>query len=68
MTTPRKYDDAANGELEAIDPIRVAFAQAIGAIMNALPEGNARRVALEEIMSAHERTSAVLATYRRTLN
>ena len=65
--------DAADGELVATvtaDPqhlLRSAFASAMGALIQALPAGYARDVALAEIIAAHERTEHAIAR-RRTLN
>jgi hypothetical protein len=62
--------DKADGELVATvitDPLRSAFASAMSALIQALPAGYARDVALAEIIAAHERTEHALAR-RRTLN
>lgn len=49
------------------DALRSAFAVALGAIMQAMPAGIARDIAVTEIMAAHERTERALARHR-TLN
>jgi len=71
MSKPHE-DDVADGELGELlpvaDPVRVAFAAAIGEVMAVLPDGNARRVVVTEIMEAHTRVTTALAAFRRTLN
>jgi hypothetical protein len=62
--------DAADGELVATvtaDPLRAAFAAAMGALIQTLPPSYARDVALAEIIAAHERTEHAIAR-RRVLN
>jgi hypothetical protein len=64
-----KRDDAADGELVATvdaDPIKVAFAAAAAEVLALLPDGYARRAAVEEIIEAEGRTKARLM--RRILN
>jgi len=65
-----EHDDVADGELvqPVADPIRFAFAAAIGAVLTALPDGPARTLAVDEIAAAHQRVVAALMTYRKTLN
>jgi hypothetical protein len=68
MTT--EHDHGVAGELVATvaaDPLRAAFAAAMGVLMERLPAGYARDVALTEIIAAHERTEHALAR-RRVLN
>ena len=62
--------DNADGELVDVvvaDPLRSAFAAAMGVLMERLPAGFVRDVALTEIIAAHERTEHALAR-RRVLN
>ena len=56
----------AEHEPRPVDPIQAAFGAAIGEVMAMLPDSIARRVAVNEIMQAHERTKAALV--RRVLN
>jgi len=59
--------DTADGELVAsvsIDPLRSAFAAALGAIIQALPPSRARDIAVEQLISAHVRTEEILARHR----
>jgi len=46
------------------DPLRVAFARALGVIMEALPPSRARDIAVEQIIGAHQRTEELLARHR----
>jgi hypothetical protein len=65
-----EQDNTVDGELVAtvqVDPLRSAFASAMGALMERLPAGYARDVALTEIIAAHERTESAIAR-RRVLN
>ena len=65
-----EHEDSADGELVAtvtVDPLRAAFASAMGALIQALPAGYVRDVALAEIIAAHERTEHAIAR-RRVLN
>ena len=66
MTT--EHDHGVAGELVAAypiaDPLRAAFAQALGALMRALPPSRARDIAVEQIISAHMRTEELLARHR----
>ena len=65
MMTER--DHGVSGELVATvtaDPLRAAFAQALGALMRALPPSRARDIAVEQIISAHMRTEELLARHR----
>ena len=60
-------NDTADGELVAsvtVDPLRAAFAAAIGALMEALPPSRARDIAVEQIIGAHMRTEELLARHR----
>jgi len=63
-----EQNDSADGELVAAypiaDPLRAAFAQALGALMRALPPSRARDIAVEQIISAHMRTEELLARHR----
>ena len=65
----KKRDDTADGELVAAfhDSLRLAFAAAMRALMEALPAGATRDIALSEIISAHERTEQAMRL-RRVLN
>jgi len=47
-----------------IDPLRRAFASAIGAVVEALPPGRARDLAVEQVIAAHVRTEQLLARRR----
>ena len=47
-----------------IDPLRKAFAAAIGALMEALPPSRARDIAVEQVIGAHARTEELLSRYR----
>jgi hypothetical protein len=63
-------NDDADGELvETVtpDPIRVAFAAALGALIQSLPPSYARDVAIEQTIRAHLRTEEAVAR-RRILN
>ena len=65
MMTER--NDAAGGEFVTTvpaDPLRLAFAQALGALMRALPPSIARDIAVEQVMGAHQRTEELLARHR----
>ena len=65
MTT--EHDHGVAGELVHVvvtDPLRAAFAQALGALMRALPPSRARDIAVEQIISAHMRTEELLARHR----
>jgi hypothetical protein len=46
------------------DPLRSAFAAAIGALMERLPPSRARDIAIEQVISAHTRTEEALARHR----
>jgi len=62
-----KQDDVADGELVAsvpADPLRSAFAGALGAIMEALPPSRTRDIAVEQVIGAHQRTEEILARHR----
>ena len=63
-----EQNDSADGELVAAypiaDPLRAAFAQALGALMRALPPSIARDIAVEQVMGAHQRTEELLARHR----
>jgi hypothetical protein len=64
--TEHEHDDVA-GELVATvtaDPLRAAFAAAMGALIQVLPPSYVRDVALTEIIAAHERTEHALARRR----
>jgi len=64
MTEP---DHGVAGELVATvpaDPLRAAFAQALGALMRALPPSIARDIAVEQVIGAHQRTEELLARHR----
>jgi hypothetical protein len=63
-------NDNADGELVATvtaDPIRAAFAAAMGAVVQVIPPGYAQEVAIEQLIAAHMRTEELLAR-RRVLN
>ena len=63
----KERNDAADGELVATvpaDPLRVAFARALGTIMETLPPGRARDIAVEQVIGAHQRTEELLARHR----
>jgi len=65
MTECKEQDVA--GELVdrvTVDPLRVAFARALGVIMEALPPSRARDLAVEQIIGAHQRTEELLARHR----
>jgi hypothetical protein len=47
-----------------VDPLRAAFAAAIGALMQALPASRARDIAVEQIIAAHVRSEEMLARHR----
>jgi len=49
------------------DPLRAAFAAAMGALIQALPPGYVQEVAIEQLIAAHVRAEQVLAK-RRVLN
>ena len=60
-------EDRVTGELVHVvtaDPLRAAFAQALGALMRALPPSIARDIAVEQVMGAHQRTEELLARHR----
>ena len=60
-------DHGVAGELVATvpaDPLRAAFAQALGALMRALPPSTARDIAVEQVIGAHQRTEELLARHR----
>jgi hypothetical protein len=63
-----EQNDSADGELVAAypiaDPLRAAFAQALGALMRALPPSTARDIAVEQVIGAHQRTEELLARHR----
>jgi len=65
--TQHEQDDVA-GELVATvvptDPLRAAFARALGVIMEALPPSRARDIAVEQVIGAHQRTEELLARHR----
>jgi hypothetical protein len=67
MIAPQE-DDIDDSELasQPADPIRAAFGSAAAAIIDALPAGWMREVAVKEIMSAYER--AKVALVRRYVN
>jgi len=46
------------------DPLRSAFARALGVIMEALPPSRVRDIAVEQIIGAHQRTEELLARHR----
>jgi hypothetical protein len=61
MMTER--DDGVAGELVATapaDPIRATLAAAVGAVLDMLPDGYARRVVVEEILETEGRIRARL--------
>jgi hypothetical protein len=65
MTT--EHDHGVAGELVHVvvtDPLRAAFAQALGALIRALPPSYARDTAIEQLMAAHVRTEEILARHR----
>lgn len=65
MTEHEDKDDA--GELVdrvPADPLRMAFAAAIGALIQALPPSYARDTAVEQIIAAHTRTEEALNRHR----
>jgi hypothetical protein len=65
MSEPSKLGE--EGETKARpDPLRAAFGAAIEALMENLPEGEQRKVAVIEMMEAHHRAAAALA--RRRMN
>jgi hypothetical protein len=68
MDMTEHEQDAADGEMVAAypiaDPLRAAFAQALGALMRALPPSRARDIAVEQVMGAHQRTEELLARHR----
>jgi hypothetical protein len=47
------------------DALRAAFASALGVLMEAIPPGVEREIAVTEMMEAHDRTVATLAHRRR---
>jgi hypothetical protein len=47
------------------DLLRAAFAQALGTLIDALPEGAMRNAAVAEMIAAHQRTAERLARRRR---
>ena len=60
-------EDRVTGELVHVvtaDPLRAAFAQALGALIKALPPSYARDTAIEQLMAAHVRTEEILARHR----
>jgi len=61
-------DDTAGELVDRVtipaDPLRAAFAQALGALMRALPPGLARDLAVEQVMGAHQRTEELIARHR----
>jgi hypothetical protein len=62
-----KNDKAVGEKLVAtvpIDPLRSAFAAAMGALIQALPPSYARDTAIEQLIAAHTRTEEVLARHR----
>jgi len=46
------------------DPLRAAFAAAMGALIQTIPPGYAQEVAIEQLIAAHVRTEEVLAKHR----
>ena len=46
------------------DPLRSAFAQAMGVLIEALPPGRMRDLAIEQLIGAHQRTEELLTRYR----
>jgi hypothetical protein len=66
MVDERPGDDAV-GELVATAPdlLRHAFAQAVATLIDHLPEGAARNVAVSECIAAHHRCVERLARMRR---
>ena len=46
------------------DPLRAAFAAAMGALIQALPPSHVRDTALEQIIEAHARTEHALSRTR----
>jgi len=63
-----EHDDVA-GELidtAPTDPLRATLAAAVGAVLDMLPDGYARRVVVEEILETEGRIRARLI--RRVLN
>jgi len=64
--TEHEQDDVV-GELVdrvTVDPLRVAFARALGVIMEALPPSRVRDIAVEQIIGAHQRTEELIARHR----
>jgi len=51
-------------DIAPVEPLRAAFARALGALMEALPPGRPRDIAVEQIMGAHQRTEELLARHR----
>jgi len=49
---------------EPADPLCVAFAAAMAAVMGALPPGRARDLAVIEMMEAHARAARAISKYR----
>jgi len=65
--TQHEQDDGVAGELVAtmpVDPLRAAFGAAMSALIQAMPPGTARDLALEQVMGAHQRTEELLARHR----
>jgi len=51
-------------DVVTVDPLRSAFARALGTIMEALPPSRARDIAVEQLIAAHTRTEEILARHR----
>jgi hypothetical protein len=62
-----EQNDSTDGEMVAAfpaDPLRIAFASAMGALIRALPPSYARDTAIEQLIAAHARTEEALARHR----
>jgi len=65
--TEQERDDVIAGEYVdsmPVEPLRASFARALGALMDALPPGRPRDIAVEQVMGAHQRAEELLRRYR----
>jgi hypothetical protein len=58
-------EDALTEAIAGLDPLRQAFGYAIASLVEHLPAGPLRDVAVAECLDAHQRATTVLRSIRR---
>jgi hypothetical protein len=64
MNPERDEDELEREAVPVVDPIRVAVAGLISAVMEAIPDGPARATAVNEIIALHGRIAVLLGRPR----